>query len=931
MRAPETAGAPERGRTVDVSVEQLPRRGHAYKALAWAVLVASLVTTLFLWRDAAEQLRQQSDASLDRFAARTAAAIDEGFDLHTQVLLSFRSLFQVGDHVSAEVFRHHFEALSVGERFPAVQAVQYSALVPHAAKARFEQAMRERLLAQAGIADYAIKPAGERPLYTPVVYTEPLAGNEVALGFDSLGSPAHREAVERARDSGRPAVSAPVMLLQGDPGIVIRVPVYAPGMPLETVEQRRAAFVGLVSGVFRAVRVMAEVMTNEALGYRLRVEDLGALDEPPDPPGAPVRLLFDSLAGAGPFAPALDDLRVHVRIVAGRLWAIKVARTPKAFHWQAHPLMMLLGGVFASLVSFAAVMAFAVRYDQAAKIARRLGREAQAYASRLKAVIDSAVDGILTLAGDGTVLSANVSAQRMFGLAEQDMVGRPIGDFVPHAFGTASGPVVQESSGRRADGSEFPVDVAFTEMQLGDERQYVGVVRDISERRRTEERIRHMALHDALTGLPNRALLEERLAHATERARREGRMMALLFVDLDRFKNINDSLGHHVGDQVLCEVAHRLRGAVRHSDIVARMGGDEFVVLLPDIGSQADCEAVARKMLDALTPPMVAAGHELRVTASIGVAAYPDAGHDPTHLMRHADRAMYLAKDAGRNTYRLFTPGGDAAIAADLQIENDLHRALERDELVLYFQPQFECHSGRLVGAEALVRWHRDGRLVAPEEFIPVAEDTGLIVPIGEWALREACRQAAGWQQRLEWPVRVAVNLSPRQLEDEQVVERIAQTLQASGLPAQLLELEITENAVVRDTRQAAFRLQRLRALGVSIAIDDFGVGYSSLSYLQELPVDKFKIDHSFVARLQGPGSDARLVRALIAMAHSLDVGIVAEGVETPAQLRQLQALGCDEAQGYLLGRPVPAAQFLARIVALQRAGHIPVPPEAVP
>ena len=904
---------------MDGVLEQLPRRGNAYKALAWAALCAGLVATLLLWRLTAEQQREQSDLALDEFSLRTAVMIDERFGRYTDLLVSFQSLFQASEQVTRREFQQHFAAMNVHSRYQGVLAVQYSPVIAQADKLAFEQRMRaDRSLRDEGYPHFTVHPLGERAEYLPVAYCEPLAGNEVALGFDSLGSSAHGAAVRRARDGGEPVASAPVTLLQGDTGVVMRLPVYRNGLPRQTVEQRRAAYAGQISGVFRAVNVMAEVLPDTLQGYRVRVEDAGPSEYEVDAPAEANRLLYDSAPHEGSFAPAMADVREHGMVVAGRLWSVQVARTSVDFWWQPYPVGVLVGGGLVTLATFAALMSFALRYERATQIARRYGREARENASRLKTVIDSTVDGIVTLDAAGIVCSANTAALRMFGWSEPEMVGRPVGEFIDGSFGAAVGATTRETTGLRRDGAEFPVEVAFNEMWLGDEHQFVGIVRDISERRRTEERIRHMAQHDALTGLPNRMLLEDRLGVAMERARRDREPMALLFIDLDRFKNINDTLGHHVGDQVLCEVAHRLRSSVRQSDTVARMGGDEFVVLLPHVVGPMDCELVARKILAAMVPPMMAGAHELRITASIGVATYPEGGSDPTHLMRHADSAMYHAKDSGRNTFKVYTPGRDVTTAAHLLIENDLHRALERDELLLHFQPQFDCRSGRLVGAEALVRWQRGGQLVSPAEFIPVAEETGLIVPIGEWALAEACRQALSWQVYLPWPVRVAVNLSPRQLEAPEVIDHVAEALAQSGLPATLLELEITESAVVRDTQQAAFSLQRLRALGVSVAIDDFGVGYSSLSYLQELPVDKFKIDRSFIARLRGPGSDTRLVRALIAMAHSLKVGIVAEGVETPYQLEQLKSFRCDEAQGYLLGRPIPAADFRSMVAGLQ-------------
>lgn len=465
----------------------------------------------------------------------------------------------------------------------------------------------------------------------------------------------------------------------------------------------------------------------------------------------------------------------------------------------------------------------------------------------------------------------------------------------------------------RKDGRRVPVILVSTSMvsETGEPVGFMGISYDVTERKRAEEHIRHMAHHDALTNLPNRVLLQERLGAALVRARREGDVLALMFIDLDRFKNINDSLGHHVGDAILKIVAERLHAAVRASDTVARMGGDEFVVLLPKVAQVSDCEAVAQKMIAVLGEPMQVGPHLLRVTPSIGVATYPEGGADPATLMRAADAAMYHAKAQGRNAYCMFNESMTRHAAQRLALENDLHEALARGEMHVVYQPQFECRSGRLVGAEALVRWQRGTHgVVSPAEFIPVAEENGLIVPIGAWVLREACAQVRRWEAATGAELRVAVNLSPRQIESADLAERVVATLREVDLPPHRLELEITESAIVRDTLSTATVLARLRALGICIAIDDFGIGYSSLAYLRELPVDKFKIDRSFLSAVPGSASDTRLAAALIAMGHTLQVALVAEGVETPEQLEFLRQHDCHEAQGYHLGRPMNAQAF---------------------
>jgi len=471
---------------------------------------------------------------------------------------------------------------------------------------------------------------------------------------------------------------------------------------------------------------------------------------------------------------------------------------------------------------------------------------------------------------------------------------------------------------RRADGSFIVTEITVTELrdEQGVLNGYLTMAYDVTSRREAEHQLQHMAQHDALTSLPNRTMLQEQLKHCMALAERQGHPLALMFLDIDRFKKINDGLGHQVGDLVLMEVAHRLRRAMRTSDIVARLGGDEFVLLLPEITAIEDAEHVAAKVMQLFAEPLRIDRHELRVTPSIGVAIYPEHGRDSITLMRHADLAMYQAKSNGRNRVQVYSDTMASPTAETLVLENDLYKALARDEFRLHFQPQFDCSTGRITGAEALLRWEHGGRLVPPADFIPMAEETGLIVPIGEWVLRRACTVAQAWRTRTGWPLRMAVNLSAVQLDEADVPALVARVLNETGLPATALELEITESVVVRESLRAADILSQVRAQGVGVAIDDFGVGYSSFSYLRELPVDRFKLDRSFLSAIPQSQGDARLMAALIAMGHRLNVGIVAEGVETAEQAAFLVAHGCDEAQGFHLGRPMPEADFERLLVA---------------
>jgi diguanylate cyclase (GGDEF)-like protein len=451
------------------------------------------------------------------------------------------------------------------------------------------------------------------------------------------------------------------------------------------------------------------------------------------------------------------------------------------------------------------------------------------------------------------------------------------------------------------------------------------------ERQRAEQRIRHMAHHDELTGLPNRALLNDRMAQALARSRRGGRPVAVLFLDLDGFKFINDSLGHAIGDRLLVEVAARLEASVRQGDTVARLGGDEFVVMLVDMEQADDAALVAQNILHALAQPVLVEGETLHVTTSIGVAVHPADGGDAETLLKHADAAMYRAKEQGRNAYQCYTGaiGARARQYADLQ--NALRRAVEQGQFELHFQPQVSLATGRIHAVEALIRWrHPELGLVSPDRFIPLAEETGLIVPIGEWVLRTACRQLQAWRNASCGDLTMAVNLSPRQLHVHDVAQLVRCVLCDTGLPAAALELELTESALIHNTEAVGATLRELKSIGVSLALDDFGTGYSSLSHLRRFPIDVIKIDKSFTFDVTGSAEAASIARAIIAMAHSLGLRTVAEGVETEEQARFLAAHQCDSIQGYHVSRPLPAAALGEQLLGAG-AGQPAARPPACP
>lgn len=430
------------------------------------------------------------------------------------------------------------------------------------------------------------------------------------------------------------------------------------------------------------------------------------------------------------------------------------------------------------------------------------------------------------------------------------------------------------------------------------------------ENLRQKELIRHLAYHDGLTNLPNRMLFEDRLSVALAQARRRKQMVAVMFVDMDRFKVVNDTVGHALGDRLLKDIAERLSGLVRDGDTVARMGGDEFTILLADGSGLVEAAEVAERILDACRRPWPLDAREFRVTASIGIAMYPNDAEDVESLIRNADAAMYRAKNQGGDAYHFYTPAMNATIGRRVVLESDLRRALDRREFVVHYQPQVNIDTGQVVGMEALVRWqHPERGVVLPADFIGVAEETGLIVQLGEWVLRSACSQLKAWQQLGLPPVRVAVNLSARQFQLRDLKNIVALALEETGLDPHCLHLEITESVAMQDAEYTISLLRELREMGVQIAIDDFGTGHSSLSYLTRFPIDVLKIDRSFVTDLTTDPNDAAIASTIIAMAHNLNLKVIAEGVETKEQLAILWQHQCDEMQGYLFSKPVPAEE----------------------
>ncbi len=541
----------------------------------------------------------------------------------------------------------------------------------------------------------------------------------------------------------------------------------------------------------------------------------------------------------------------------------------------------------------------------------------------LSVLIQASPLAIFVLDTVGNVSLWNPAAREMFGWDETEVLHRPF-PLVPkgkeEAFRTAFEDALQgklvtdyETRQQKKDGSPIDINVwtaALFDAQ-GEISGIMAIVADITERKQSEAKINYLAYHDTLTGLPNRVSFEERLVEAVAHAKVERESLAVMFLSLDRFKKFNDTLGHLIGDQLLKSVAERLNLTLREGNRVARFGSDEFAVLLTRIAGAEDAARRANNFQNVLNAPFIVDGHELYVTSSIGIGLYPDDGTDAQGLLKSAGSALYRAKQLGGSSYQFYTADMNERALARLALENQLRWALERKEFVVYYQPQVNLDTGKIMGMEALVRWqHPELGLVSPAEFIPLAEDTGLIMPIGEWVLRTACAQTRVWQNCGFKNLHVAVNLSPRQFQQPDLLQLIEGALKETGLDPASLELEVTESSVMKNAESAINTLGELRAMGIRISIDDFGSGYSSLSYLKHLPIDVLKIDQSFVRDMTSDPKDAAIAMAIIQLAHSLQLQVKAEGVETEEQLHFLRLLRCDEMQGYLFCKPLPVEAF---------------------
>jgi|GEM_PF-215031 len=931
----------------------MPKSRLSFNLSASAVLALAIgfaaTTVLFIGLRRLEH--DKVDLDFQKRASARVVAVQQQLDETVQVLRVLNQLFATFEPISREQFRVFTEPLL--QRHPYVQAFNFHRFIPGNEREAYEARMREQFpgFSMRQLSNGELVPAQARERYFVVDYIEPMRGNEAAFGLDVSVNALLMSGVERAIDTGEVASTGLVKLAQGGGkrrGFLVLLPVYRHGMPLDSVEARRKAVIGDTAAVFNANDLIEKILAANRLlddaGVAVSVYADATLDD-------------ESLAFRSGGKPYDNEARswlpswvlydgpepiMHDFDVAGRTWRIVVSAPPRIFtHSHSDSLYGLIAGILFSLLLCAFVQVLSSRSRRVHKLVEQ--RTAELLLANERLVEDIAArkraeDGLqlrqraIEASANAVIITSSIpprypieyvnpAFERITGYSSADVVGRScsllwaddrdqpgIQEILAAAREKREGNVIMRNYGK--DGRQFWSDIYLAPVrdESDEVNHFVVAVYDITATKQYQAELEFQANRDTLTGLANRNLLLDRLRQASAYAERYGHPVWTLFLNLDRFKFVNDTLGHRAGDQLLKIVADRLRESVCESDTIARLSADEFVLVLPERTDDNLSPTVVRRIMDAIAKPIVIEGYEFVMGCSIGIAVCPTDGTDADALIKHAGIAMYRAKEMGRNNFQFYTSSMNERAMDRLQLERDLRNALERGEFVLHYQPQVDLHSGCITGMEALIRWNHPALgMVSPARFIGLAEELGLIVPIGHWVLRTACLQSVAWERAGLGQMRVAVNLSPRQFYQQDLASSIRTILDETGIAPHLLELELTESMMMNDVEHAVGILRDLKSLGLHLSIDDFGTGYSSLAYLKRFPIDLLKIDQSFVRDITIDPDDAAIVTSIISLAHSLRLKVIAEGVETEAQLGYLQRHGCDFMQGYYFSRPLPA------------------------
>ncbi|MDB5932678.1 MAG: hypothetical protein JWQ01_22 [Massilia sp.] len=882
-------------------------------------LIATLVLTAGVWKLERKTEHLKFEEVADAYLGAVTWSLRDAID----ALFTVNLLFAAHGDVTRDEFDRF--AYPLMARCPYVQALVFHRFVSGPQRAAFEA---ERRKSFPGFRITERSPAGlvtaaPRDRYLVDDFVVPIRGNEIILGYDAWSHPPQREAVQRMIDTGLPITSFAGQLLQNQDamrGVVVAKPVYLNGAALTDPAARRRAAIGDTEMVLDIGQLIDGNL--KAAGLHTPGISLGVFGVWQ---GSTPAVEFHR----GSVAPGLTQSETRWFEVAGQRWQVTVSTAAQITNYLGAIATLAFGSLL-SVAAAAVTGARALRTERVEALVQERTADLKLTAGALhlhQRAMESSANTIIIISAAGPdypITYVNPACRRMTGYTPGEMLGRSVFSLGDAELDQPAIHELRSAIRERRQGHtllrHFHKDghVMFSEVYIapvngdsGETEHFVVSQYDVTKTRAYETELEHRAKYDTLTGLANRSLLRDRLEQAIAMASVRGQTVWMVILDLDQFKVINDSLGHQAGDEMLRVLAPRIAAAVRQTDSVARMGGDEFALVLTHRDNETQAVTAVQATIDAIGAPMTIQGHPFVVNCSAGVAVYPADGTDPQTLIKHAEIAMYRAKESGRNTIQFFTATMNARARERLTLEAALRNALAHDEFELHYQPQVHLSSGRIVGMEALIRWrHPELGLVRPDRFIGLAEETGQIVPVGEWVLRTACAQNMAWQRDGIGILRVAVNLSARQFAQPELAGLVAGILDETGLPAARLELELTESLMMDNIDQAVVTMRALKHLGVQLSIDDFGTGYSSLAYLKHFPIDVLKIDQSFVRDITVHPDDAAMVRGIILLAHSLHLHVIAEGVETEAQLDYLHRHGCDEIQGNLFSHAVPAAEF---------------------
>ena len=873
-----------------------------YSWAAWLVLIASLAVTALLWQVSIRLVEDRTEARFKTQSLQLRTAIEERLLNYEQVLAGSAGLFAVAGEVDRDDWGEYVDNVDINRYYPGIQGIGYVQRIGVRQMADHIASVRKD-----GVLNYLVTPLGTGPDYYPMVYLEPgTERNRKALGYDAFSDPVHRHAMARARDHAKPKVTGKVVLVQEEvaedqAGFLMYYPVYQGGEVPESQVERQMMLAGYVFSAFRMNTLLDGIVGLISPFLDVKIYDSGVVSRDTQMYGSNLGSLDED------FSFEMSQTITH----GGRDWLLQTRSTP-AFDYLAsdpRPPIVLGSGVVISLLMFLFVLTM-IR----GRIMAQIG------AGRYRAITEGAANVTLVLDRDGTPRYASPSSHDILGFDPDKVYGLELESLV-HAedwpqlksgFDEAvksPGKQMAVIRGRIRDsqGQWRDMEGTFTAMlTVPGVNGVVLSLRDLTQLKAAQTELHRLAFYDPLTGLANRQLFRDRLNHVVRRSRRSEEPAALMFLDLDGFKRINDTLGHDSGDELLKKVSQWLAGCVREEDSVARLGGDEFVVLLSRISGPDDAGKVADAILRRLCQRVRLNDHEVGVTVSIGITMIPHDSEAPGTLMKYADLAMYRAKELGRNTYQFFTPAMNIKAARRLLQQEELATALEGDRFVLHYQPKVDLESERVIGVEAFLRWHHPEKgLVSAQQFITLAEETGLIIRLGELALRQACIQVQALERAGFESLKMAVNLSVRQLTDSGFLDMMRKVITETGVSPERLELEMPAELLNEDPRMLRELLVSLHDMGVCLILDDFGTGSCSLVALQQLPLDVIKIDHRFIRDIPYNVSATDVASAVVALARKLHLTVVAEGVETPQQLSFLKSAGCAQCQGNLFSYPL--------------------------